>query len=338
MIENEKNDKSNKKKKIKKNKNIIDNSNSDRNDMITSNKNKKKKKKKKKFKRKQKPKPNIHLINNNNINNNLEQKDNNNENIIPVIEDNRKYKTVNKKKEKKIEKVKNIMKYIDDEINLLTYDLAIQCDKRTFSEYYFSLLKTKQIIIFAFYNNNDYNSKIIKIDLFFISFTIYYTVNALFYNDDKMHKIYVSKGKFDLEAQIPIIIYSTIISTILNALLKLLALSNDSIIAFKKDKTKINVKKRKEDLLNKLNIKFIFYFIISFIFLSFFWYYIAMFCVIYKNTQVHLLKDTLISFGLSMLYPFGIYLLPGLFRIPALSNEKYGRKYMYNFSKALQIL
>ena len=47
-----------------------------------------------------------------------------------------------------------------------------------------------------------------------------------------------------------------------------------------------------------------------------------MFCAIYKNTQLHLIKDTLISFGLSFIYPFGINLLPGLFRIPSLSEKK----------------
>ena len=61
-----------------------------------------------------------------------------------------------------------------------------------------------------------------------------------------------------------------------------------------------------------------------------------MFGVIYKNTQVHLLKDTIMSFGLSLLIPFGIYLLPGFFRIPALSNHKNKKKCLYNFSKFLQ--
>ena len=61
-----------------------------------------------------------------------------------------------------------------------------------------------------------------------------------------------------------------------------------------------------------------------------------MFGVIYKNTQIHLLKDTLMSFGLSFLIPFGIYLLPGLFRIPSLSNHKNKKKCLYNFSKFLQ--
>ena len=72
------------------------------------------------------------------------------------------------------------MKYSDDEMNSLSYELTLQNDNRSYSEYYISSLKTKHNLISSFCYNNDYNSKIIKIDLFFIGFTIYYTVNALF--------------------------------------------------------------------------------------------------------------------------------------------------------------
>ena len=209
-------------------------------------------------------------------------------------------------------------------------------DKRTFCQYYASLLKTQHNLICALFNNNDYNSGIIKIDLFLIGFTIEYTVNALFYNDDTMHKIYESKGNFDLETQVPIVIYSTIISMILNYPLNFLALSNDPIINFKQDNTKIELLKKSKNLIKILTIKFIIYFIISFVFLLFFWYYISMFGVIYKNTQMHLLKDTLMSMGLSLIIPFIIYLLPGIFRIPALANVNKKRQYLYNFSKILQ--
>ena len=202
---------------------------------------------------------------------------------------------------------------------------------------YISLLKSKHILIFALLNN-DYNSRIIKISLFLLGFSIYYVINALFYNDDTMHNIYESKGRFDLEVQLPIIIYSSLISMLLNTPLSLLALSNDLIISFKQNKSTINLMKREKELINKLTIKFILYFIISFIFLGFFWYYISMFGAIYRNTQVHLLKDTIISFVLSLVYPFGIYLIPGLFRIPALSNRKNKRECLYNFSKVLQLL
>ena len=113
--------------------------------------------------------------------------------------ENRKKLRVIKKTKKKIsnkkrislsnKKLKDILIFTDEEINNLSYNLAIIYDKRTFYEFYISLLKTKHILINSFFIN-DYNSKIIKIDLFFIGFAIEYLVNALFYDDDTMHKIY----------------------------------------------------------------------------------------------------------------------------------------------------
>ena len=152
-----------------------------------------------------------------------------------------------------------------------------------------------------------------------------------------MHKIYVSKGSFDFEYQIPKIVYSSLISIIINKILGLLALSNNAIIKLKENKEKKDVKKRKNNLIKNLNIKFSIYFILSFLFLIAFWYYISMFGAIYKNTQMHLLEDTLISFGLSLFYPFVIYLFPGIFRIPALSDRKKNRKFLYDFSKIIQM-
>ena len=221
-------------------------------------------------------------------------------------------------KEQKITELKNIMNYNNEELNILSYDLALAKDRRVFCQYYAGLLKFKHNFIFSFFNNDDYNPKIIKMDLFFIDFACYFTVNALFFNDDTMHKIYVKKGKYDLETQIPIAIYSALISMVFNIPLTFLGLSNDGIIGFKHNHSTQGMQKRSEELITCLKIKFALFFIISFIFLLFFWYYITMFGVIYKNTQYHLLKDTLISFGVSLISPFCIYLLPGIFRIPSL--------------------
>ena len=64
----------------------------------------------------------------------------------------------------------------------------------------------------------------------------------------------------------------------------------------------------------------------------FFWYFISCFCVVYKNTQIILIKDTLISFGLSMIYPFGLNIFPGMLRIPALKATNKSKKYLYQLS------
>ena len=237
-------------------------------------------------------------------------------------------------KNKKINKI--IMEYKDEEINSLPYNLAINYDKRTYCEIYASLIKTKHNFINSFIYSNDYNSKIIKIDIFFIGFAIESSVNGLFYNDDTMHKIYKSSGAFDLKTQLPIIIYSYLISLVLNEPLNRFGLSNDDITGLKQNLKITNFKKGIKSLKKRLSIKFILFFIIGFILLGFLWYYISLFCVVYKNTQIHLIYDTLMGFGLSMLFPFGIYLIPAIFRMIALSDKKHKRKFLYDFSKIFQ--
>ena len=230
------------------------------------------------------------------------------------------------------------MKYNDDEINDLSYEEALLYDNRTFSNIYFSLIKTNHNFINSFIFNKDYNSIIIKIDLFLINFAMSYAVNAVFFTDDTMHKIYKSEGSFDLKNQLPITIYSTLISLLFDIPLRILALSSDAISSFKQDKNKLDIKKRESDLLFKLKIKYIFYFIISTLFLSFFWFYISMFDAIYINTQYHLLKDTLMGFAISMATPFAFYLLPTLIRRIALVNRKNNRRCLYIFYKILLLI
>ena len=99
-----------------------------------------------------------------------------------------------------------------------------------------------------------------------------------------------------------------------------------------------NVEKIGQKLIKKLKIKFVFYFILGYILLIAFWYYISMFNAIYRNTQNLLLEDTVMGFGLSMVTPFVIYLIPGIFRIPALGNPQKNRRCLYNFSKIFTIL
>ena len=87
--------------------------------------------------------------------------------------------------------------------------------------------------------------------------------------------------------------------------------------------------------MKKIKIKIVLFYLISSLFLAAFWYYVTCFCGIYKNTQIHLIKDSLISFGTNLLSPFGIYLIPGLLRIAALSNPE-NNKVIYNISKIIQ--
>ena len=228
--------------------------------------------------------------------------------------------------------------YNDYEINSLSYSEALKYDKRSYCQYYFSLLRTKHLFLFSFYLSTDYNSKIIKICLFFFSFSLYYTVNTLFYTDSTLHQIYEESGKFNFIYHIPQILYSTIISSIINMIVKTLSLSEKNILEIKQEKQIKNCQSKIKKILVCLRIKFICFYIFSFIFLITFWYYLACFCAVYKNTQIHLIKDTFLSFCLSLLYPFGLNLLPGMFRIPAINGGNNNKICLYRISKIIQLI
>ena len=163
-------------------------------------------------------------------------------------------------------------------------------------------------------------------------------VNALFFTEGTLHKIYQDEGHFNFLYQIPQIIYSSLISGIINILIKYLALSQDSIVKLKQEKNKEKLDEKYKELMRDLIIKFIAFFVVTFLLLSFFWYYITCFCGIYINTQSHLIKDTTFSFIVSFIYPFGFCLIPGIFRIYALKDENKHRNLLYKFSLILNTI
>ena len=91
-------------------------------------------------------------------------------------------------------------------------------------------------------------------------------------------------------------------------------------------------------MIKSFRIKIIIFNALGFIILAFAGYYITMFCAVYTNTQLHLLKDTLSSFGLTLFYPFGLYLIPGFFRIPSLKSQDKNKLCLYRTSQMISLI
>ena len=147
-----------------------------------------------------------------------------------------------------------------------------------------------------------------------------------------MHKIYKDEGEYNFLYRLPNMLYSSLISGVIGSLLENLSMTEDKIIEIKNDKNFVNAIKMKKCL----KIKFIIFFILDFLFLFVFWYYISCFDVVYKNTQIIVIKDTLISFIFPLLSPIATCLLPGIFRITSLRASKQDKECIYKFSQFLE--
>ena len=227
----------------------------------------------------------------------------------------------------------------DYELNWLLYEEALKFDKRENCDYYFSLIKSKQLFLFTFCSFDDYNSGIVKKFMLFLSFALHYTTNTLFFTESTIHQIYIDEGKFNFSYQISYILYSSIISIfVLRLVLKFLVLTDKDILEVKQQQSKslaINMKKKK---LKYMKIKFGIFFILNFILLVLFWYYLTCFNAIYKNTQIYLIENTFFSFGFSLFYPFIINILPTIIRMYSLHSSKKNQIYLYKVSQILQLL
>ena len=125
-----------------------------------------------------------------------------------------------------IKKNKKSMKSIfnDYELNSLPYNQAL-IYKRTYFQYYISLIRTKHPFIFSFCPINDYNSIIIKMSIFNLFFSVNYAINRVFFNESTIHKIYEDKGFYNFIYLVPQILYSFVISHAFYILIKYFFLS-----------------------------------------------------------------------------------------------------------------
>ena len=243
------------------------------------------------------------------------------------------------KNEINIKKNVVIPKMNDYELNNLSYIDAINYDKRISCDYYCSLIKNKQLFMFTFCSFTDYNSGVIKKFIFFLSFAVHYTINALWFNDSTMHQIYKDEGSFNFKKQLLAISVSALSATIfLRLILETLVLTERSIVKVKKTKSYEAAMKMKDILLKNFNIKFAIFFVINFILLVAFWYYLTCFNAIYSNTQIYLIENTLISFAFSFFYPIIFNILPTALRSCALNDAKKDGQSLYSTSQILQII
>ena len=65
-----------------------------------------------------------------------------------------------------------------------------------------------------------------------LSFSLFFTINGFFFSDSTMNKINEDKGAYNIIYQISQILYSTVISAIINTILKRLSLSEKQILTF----------------------------------------------------------------------------------------------------------
>ena len=218
------------------------------------------------------------------------------------------------------------------ELNNLEFDQAKKKDNRNFIAIYWSLLKREHLIIFTFITKDDHNIKFVKYATFIFLLCSDMAMNIFFFSDETMHKMFLDYGKFNFIQQIPQIVYSTLVSQLIETLLCYLCLTDKHYYQIKNATMSDNLM---IGAIKCIKLKISFFFIVTTIMYIFFWYFITCFCSVYQNTQIAFIKDSILSFVLSSLIPFVIYLIPSFLRIIALKTDKVKLECIYKLSNII---
>ena len=232
-----------------------------------------------------------------------------------------------------IKKFGNIKKinYSDYELNELKYKEACKLDKRSLFQIYLANLKREHLIIFTFCNCNDFNLLSVKMTRFIFLAIGDMALNTFFFSDDSMHKLFINYGKYNVMQQIPQIIYSIVISLLIELLLCYLSLTDKNFYSLKSNFIK-GEKSKIIKTIRCIELRLIIFFIFVFIFYLVYWYIISVFCGVYRNTQIVFIKDFIISFSICLIYPFFLYFISASLRYYSLKDKKKALKCLYNFS------
>ena len=187
----------------------------------------------------------------------------------------------------------------ESDIQGMDYEEAIIYDKRSCLRMYWGFLVDSQIILGTFCTDNHLDLFVIKLSFLVCTFQISFFLNAFFYTDEYISDAYHNDGVLDFFSGLPKSIYSFIATLITTNLLRMLSSSKTELMRV------IKRRKQYKDYVNIINIKLtklrkklIAYFILVFSLESFFLYYVAVFCAVYKYSQKYWFLGCLESFGI----------------------------------------
>ena len=245
----------------------------------------------------------------------LERKYEKNKRLKNIFKDEESEETSEKEKEK------------EKDLNDLPFTRAIVVDKRNI----FQILKEKimdKMEIIDIFKSRDI--KELYLSKYFLFLLIDVTMTALLFSDSVITHKFHNNGKLDNIVTLTLTISSNLLSLLLEHYISLLVRYEEVMEQIKEIKQEYVFLKVCKRFYKILIIQIIAFFIISICFILFCIYYLVIFCKIYSQTQISLIKAYFVSLLEGIVTNIIIAIVISGSRIYGI---KYKNKYIYNTSK-----
>ena len=245
----------------------------------------------------------------------LERKYEKNKRLKNIFKDEESEETSEKEKEK------------EKDLNDLPFTRAIVVDKRNIFQILKEKIMDKMEIIDIFMSRE---IKELYLSKYFLFLLIDVTMTALLFSDSVITHKFHNNGKLDNIVTLTLTISSNLLSLLLEHYISLLVRYEEVMEQIKEIKQEYVFLKVCKRFYKILIIQIIAFFIISICFILFCIYYLVIFCKIYSQTQISLIKAYFVSLLEGIVTNIIIAIVISGSRIYGI---KYKNKYIYNTSK-----
>ena len=206
----------------------------------------------------------------------------------------------------------------EDELNELEFDDAIIKDKRNFCKYYFDLLCENQIILSTIFNSSIFYPLCLRLIMLLFTISAFLFFNELFFTEDYISNRLNSSSNFDIiyifKNELSKSVYSSLMAMLISKIMIIVTSVKGKVFKLLQDKDNPNYRKDMYNVIRSIKTRIFILFTIIFIFLFLFWYFLAIFCRLYMNSQIFWLQATLISICFNFIIPIISCLLFGSFK------------------------
>jgi len=205
------------------------------------------------------------------------------------------------------------------EYNTLPYTQALRIDKRNIFRVFISLIKMKIEIINILFYPEEFTNRALLLSTYLLDFLFNYFMNALLYSDDVVSQKYHNNGSLDFITSLSLSLISNIVTSIISYIFQKLTNYHEYLQLLIKD-----VQNEQYFLLffkkiyTSLKIKIVFYFLLNMLLCFGITYYLFIFCIIYKKSQISLLSNFFLGEAESLIKSFAVSLIVCILRVISL--------------------
>ena len=201
-----------------------------------------------------------------------------------------------------------VIQVLKTDLDDMDYDDAIRCDKRTFCQYYWEKMKTEQIILSTFFNQEILKPLPMKIILLILNIDLYLIINGLFFNENYMSDLLKSNDDNIISFISRIlgrIVIITLTGVIINYIIEFFFVEESKIKKiFKREKeNELVLQYEMVQLIKNIYTKYNIFIIITCIIMIISLYYIFCFNNVYSSIKGEWIKSSIIIIAIMQIFP-----------------------------------